>query len=194
MFVAEPELRLLLEAYQLRNPELSERFYNVAKPILWRIAKKYGWGLPKHAIEDVVQETFLTLSNPQLLPFVATQSTARQYLSGHARNAVKTVQVQHGLRRSGSDLDKEPQREFVQIDDLELNSPRGIPVSAIQARHTLDKLFAGFSPDLREACMRVFGEDESQASVAEEVGMNRFAFARRFAGVKAIAMQMAAAA
>ena len=194
MTTTEPELTFLLEAYQLRDPELSERFNDVARPILCRMARRHGWGLSKDALDDVVQETFLSLSNPELLPFDSSRSTASQYLLGRLLNAVKTIQTVHGLRRSGSDFDNEPQREFVPIEDLELTSTLGVPVNAIEARHTVQKVFARIDGRIRSACMRVFGETESQKAVAADLNMSRFALARKLSGVRTMAIQMLAAA
>src|SRR5580692_10206823 len=136
MTTAEPELGFLLEAFQLSEPQLCDRFDEVARPILRRMAAKNGYGLPADAIEDVVQETFLALCAPKLLKFDSSRGTANQYLLGRVLNAVKTTQVAFGLRRSGSDFEAEPQRQFVSIEtDMELVSPRGVPVDAILARH-----------------------------------------------------------
>ena len=190
MNIAEPELDFLLEAYQLRDPEFSERFNDVARPIMWSMGRRHGWGLPKDVINDVVQEAFLSLSNPELLPFDASRSTATQYLLGRVLNAVKTIQIVHGLKRSGSDFENEPQREFVPIDDLELTSTLGVPVNAIQARHTVQKIFARIDSGLRDACMRVLGDNESQASVAADMNMSRFALARKLSAIKTMAIQM----
>jgi hypothetical protein len=190
----EPELGFLLEAYQLRDPELSERFHDIAAPILRRMARRHGYGLPNDAFDDVVQEAFLSISNSELVPFDPSRSTARQYLLGRVLNAVKTIQIVHGLRRAGSDFDKEPQRQFVPIEDLELTSTLDIPVNAIQARHTVGKIFAELDGGILIACLRVYGDDESQESVATEMRMSRFALARKLSGVKAVALQMMAAA
>jgi DNA-directed RNA polymerase specialized sigma24 family protein len=191
---AEPELAFLLEAYQLRDPELSERFHDVAAPILRRMAKRHGYGLPKHAIDDVIQETFLSLSNSEILLFYPSRSTASQYLLGRVLNAVKTIQIIYGLRRAGSDFDSEPQREFVAIEDMNLTSTLDVPVGAILARHTVQKVFASLDGGLRSACMRVYGDDESQESVAADMNISRFALARKLSGVKAMALHMMAAA
>jgi DNA-directed RNA polymerase specialized sigma24 family protein len=190
----EPELGSLLAAYQLQNPELSILFVAAAGQILRRMATKHGRGLPKHEIEDVVQETFLSLANPALVAFDASRGNASAYLQGRLLNAVKTVQTMNGLRRAGTDFDKEPQREFVPIDDLELASPRGIRINEISARHTAHKLFKDVDADVREACMRVYAEGEPRTSVAADLKMNRFALARKLSVVRANALQMMAAA
>lgn len=190
----EPELGSLLAAYQLLNPELSQQFESAAGPILRRMAKKHGHGLPKDAIDDVVQETFLSLVNPDLVAFDEARGTASHYLQGRLMNAVKTVQVASGLRRNGSDFENEPQREFVSVDDLELVSHRGIRFEEIQARHTLRKLFKDVDATVTEACMRVYGEGEPQTTVAADLKINRFALARKFSVIRASALQMAAAA
>ena len=67
----ERDLDDLLEAFQLRDPLLSEEFHAVASPQLRRWAKRkgWGWGLPKDAIEEVVQEVFLSISNPVTVRF-----------------------------------------------------------------------------------------------------------------------------
>lgn len=192
--IAEPELGFLLEAFQLRDSDLAERFDAAARPILKRMAKKHGWGLPPDAFEDVVQEAFLSLSNPTHIPFDAARGTPSQYLQGRLKNAVKTIQIVYGLRRTGTDFEKEPQREFVPFDDVSLNCPMGIPVDAIHSRHTLQKMFAGVDDDLRSACLRVFGDDESQSEVAADLNMSRFALARKMSSVCATALQMVAAA
>lgn len=194
MNIAEPELAFLLEAFQLRDPQLSERFDETARPILRRMAVRHGYGLPSDVLDEVVQEAFLSISNPELQRFDAARSTASQYLLGRLLNAVKTVQLEYGLRRSGSDFEKEPQREFVPIGELELTSPRGIPVEAIQASHTVSKIFAGMDDDIRVACMRVYGEEESREAVAADMNMSRFALARKLSSVKSAALQMMAAA
>jgi hypothetical protein len=191
---SEPELGSLLAAYQLLNPELSEQFEAAANPILRRMANKHGHGLPKDAIEDVVQETFMSLVNPDLVAFDASRGTVIHYLQGRLLNAVKTVQVAFGLRRNGSDFENEPQREFVCVDDLELVSQRGIRFEEIQARHTLRKLFKDVDAITLEACMRAYGEGEPQTTVAADLKINRFALARKFSVIRASALQMAAAA
>lgn len=192
----EPELGSLLEAYQLLNPELSTRFEAVAGPILTRMAAKHGYGLPHGAIEDVVQETFLSLANRDLVRFDATRGTASTYLQGRLLNAVKTVQLAHGLKRTGTDFDGEAQREFVDVDDPGLNliSHRGVRFNEIQARITVQKIFKDVAPDVQEACMRVYAEGEAQTSVAADLKMNRFALARKISAVRASALQLMAAA
>ena len=100
----------------------------------------------------------------------------------------------YGLRRTGTDFEKEPQREFVPVDDLNLKCPMGIREDAIHARHTIQKMFAGVDADVRHACLRVYGEEESQSEVAAELNISRFALARRMSGACAAALQMVAAA
>jgi DNA-directed RNA polymerase specialized sigma24 family protein len=192
--IAEPELGYLLEAFQLRHPDLSERFDAVARPILRRMAKKRSWGLPSGTFEDIVQEAFLALSNPTHTQFDPARGTATQYLHGRLKNAVKTIQIVYGLRRIGTDFEKEPQREFVSLDDLELNSQLGIREEAIYSRHTIQKMFAGVDDNVRNACLRVYGEDESQSDVAAELHIGRFTLARRMSDACATALQMVAAA
>src|ERR1035437_6963645 len=111
-----------LQAFQLRDPLLSEELYAVVGPQLRRWAKRKGWGLPKDAIEEVVQEVFLSISKPATVRFDRTRGTATEYLTGRLLNALKTIQTVHGLRRIGSDFDVEAQREFLRVDDLELMS------------------------------------------------------------------------
>src|SRR4051812_290688 len=106
---AEPELAFLLEAYQLRNHNIAEEFDAVARPLLRRLARKHGCGLPQDAIEEVVQEVFLTLANPMIVRFDSARGTSIQYLMGRLLNALKSVQSAHGLRRTGSDFVVEPQ-------------------------------------------------------------------------------------
>jgi DNA-directed RNA polymerase specialized sigma24 family protein len=193
---AEPELAFLLEAFQLRDPdpELSETFDAVARPILRRMAKRHGWGLPKDVIEDVVQEAFLSIANPALVSFDASRGTAIQYLQGRILNAAKSLQVVHGLRRNGSDFENEPQREFVSFDDVSLRSNMEVSLAAIQARQELERLFTGVGDDVREACVRVFAEEESQTAVAADLKLSRFALSRQLSGVRAMAMERLAAA
>jgi hypothetical protein len=190
----ERDLDDLLEAFQLRDPLLSEEFHAVASPQLRRWAKRKGWGLPKDAIEEVVQEVFLSISNPATVRFDRTRGTAMEYLTGRLLNALKTIQTVHGLRRLGSDFAVEAQREFLQVDDPELMSSNVIPFEAINARQLLKKMFAGMDAVVFEACRRIWAEDEPQAAVAEALGMGRFALARKLATVKALSVQFAACA
>jgi hypothetical protein len=191
---AEPELGFLLEAFQKHNPKLSKRFHEVARPILRRMAAKHSYGLPVDVIEDVVEETFVSLLNPKLLKFIASGATPSQYLQGRVLNAVKTTQVAYGQRRAGSDFETEPQRQYVPLEDeLELVSSHGIPVEAIHAGHTLQKMFASVDSGIFNACLRVYGDDESQASVAADMNITRFALARQLMAAKATASQMLAA-
>ena len=114
MSTAEPELGFLLEAFQLSNPApaVCERFDEMARPILERMAAKHGYGLAADLIEEVVQETFLALANPELKKFNSAEATPSQYLHGRILNAVKTTQIANGLRRAGSNFDAESQRRF----------------------------------------------------------------------------------
>jgi DNA-directed RNA polymerase specialized sigma24 family protein len=188
----ERNLDDLLEAFQLRDPLLSEEFHALAGPKLRRWARRKGWGLPKDAIEEVVQEVFLAVSNPVTVRFDRTRGTATEYLTGRLLNALKTIQTVNGLRRLGSDFNSEGQREFVPIDDLELMSANVIPFEAINARHLVRKMFTGMEATVLEACRRVWVEDEPQAAVAETLGMSRFALARKLATVRALSVQFQA--
>src|SRR6476620_2297868 len=76
---AEDELTFLLEGYQLRDSDLSERFHAVARPLLAGMAMKHGWRLPKDVIEEVVQEVFLVLLKPTTVRFEAARGTVSQY-------------------------------------------------------------------------------------------------------------------
>ena len=158
------------------------------------MAAKHGYGLPYDAIEYVVQETFLSLANCKLVRFDASRGTASAYLQGCLMNAVKTVQLSHGLKRTRTDFDDEDQREFVSVDDVELISARGVRFNEIQARLTVQKIFRDVPPQVQEACMRVYAEGEAQTSVAADLKMNRFALARKISAVRVNALQMVAAA
>lgn len=190
--ISEIELAFLLEAFQLPEPQLSEEFYAVAKPVLSRMAQKHGYGLPEDLLEEVVQEAFLALRNPAHVSFDAERGTAQQYLLGRVLNAVKTVQVAYGMRRTGSDFESEPQREFVPIDDLELPASGGINVNAMHADQLVDRIFSGVEDELRSACFRVWVDDEPQSSVADDLGVSRFALARKLAGLKTTSARYAA--
>jgi DNA-directed RNA polymerase specialized sigma24 family protein len=190
---AELELAQLLEAYQLRDPYLSEAFDQAARPVLRRMAKKRCRGLPADAVEDVVQEVFLALANPSTVRYNPARGTAIHYLSGRLMNAVKTMQVGHGLRRYGSDFNTEAQREFVSLDDLELSGVSGISLAAINARQVVHRIFADVPVGLEQACRRVWAEGEPQATVALDLGMSRFALGRKLALVKLLALPFAAA-
>lgn len=183
-----------LQAFQLRDPLLSEELYAVVGPQLRRWAKRKGWGLPKDAIEEVVQEVFLSISKPATVRFDRTRGTATEYLTGRLLNALKTIQTVHGLRRIGSDFDVEAQREFLRVDDLELMSSNVIPFEAINARHLVKKMFADMDATVFEACLRVWAEVEPQTAVAEALGMGRFTLARKLATVKVLSVQFAACA
>ena len=126
--------------------------------------------------------------------FDRTRGTATEYLTGRLLNALKTIQTVHGLRRLGSDFTTEAQREFVPVDDLELMSSNVIPFEAINARHLVKKMFAGMEANVFEACRRVWAEDEPRAAVAEDLGLSRFALARKLATVKALSVQFATCA
>lgn len=190
----ERDLDVLLEAFQLRVPVLSEEFHALTGPQLRRWAKRKGWGLPKDLIEEVVQEVYLSISNPMTVRFDRTRGTATEYLTGRLLNALKTIQTVHGLRRIGSDFSVEAQREFVPVDDLELTSSNVIPFEAINARHLVKKLFAGMDATVLEACRRVWAEDEPQVAVANALGISRFALARKLAAVRAHSVQFAVCA
>jgi hypothetical protein len=191
---AEIQLTFLLEAYQLRTPQLSEEFEAASRPVLRRMAKKHGIGLPDDVQEEVVQEVFLALANPSLVRFDPARGTVNQYLLGRVLNAVKTVQVSQGLRRTGSDFESEPQREFVTVDGLEFPASGGIQLGAMHARELVKRMFSGLGAELQQACFRVWADEEPQARVALDLGMSRFALARKLAGVKAMCAPYAALA
>jgi len=188
---SEIEFTFLLDAYQFGSSELSEKFDSVARPLLRGWAKQNGWGLPAYALEDVVQEVFASLANPATVRFDPVRGTVEEYLLGRLLNAVKTMQSLHGLRRTGTDFEQDSQREFVPLDDLDLRSPHGVLLSAINAREVAAKIFNGVDSNVKDACMRVWADGESQAAVAAELGMSRFALARKLARVKAGSMQYA---
>jgi hypothetical protein len=195
MTTAEPELGFLLEDFQTPDPQLADRFNEVARSILRRIAAKRSYGLSDDVINDVVQEAFLSLLNPNLVRFDSSRGTASHYLQGRVLNAVKTTQVAYGLRRTGSDFEAEPQREYVPIDDeMPLVSTHGVDVDAILARQSLEKLFANVDRSIFDACVRVYGDDESQSAVAEEMNISRFALARQMTAANAAAAQILMAA
>lgn len=194
MSAAEPDLSSLLQAFQLPDPNIYDSFDEVVRPILRRMAAAHSYGLPKDVLDEVVQEAFLSLYNPNLQRFNLATSTANQYLLGRVLNAVKTTQISHGLRRSGSDFDNEPQREFVPLEDANLTSTMGVPLEAIQARQTVQRIFAKIDGGMQTAIMRVYGEDESQEAVAADMKISRFALGRKLSGVKIAALQMMAAA
>lgn len=194
MPTTEPELAFLLGAYQLRDQYLAEQFDAATRPLLRSMARKRAWGLPKDAIEEVVQEVFLALLKPGAVSFDPQRGTARQYLMGRLLNAVKSVQIANGLRRTGSDFEEEAQREFVPLDDARMPLSNVIPFAAINARQLVGKMFADAGAEFQDACLRVWGDGESQAAVAEEMGLTRFALARKLVAVKATSVQYASCA
>jgi hypothetical protein len=64
----------------------------------------------------------------------------------------------------------------------------------MHARYLLTKIFSGVGAELQRACFRVWVDHEPQAAVAIDLGMSRFALARKLAGVKVMAAQHAALA
>jgi hypothetical protein len=192
MHAADPELAFLLEAYRLRDPELSKTFDALARPIFRRMARKHGIGLPDDAIEEVVQEVFLGLLNPLSKAFDQSRGTVRQYLLGRVLNAVKTVQVGCGLRRAGSDFDREPQRQFLPLDDLEMGGDDPFLGEPLHARQMVRKIFSEAGADMERVCTRVWADRESQTAVASDLGISRFALARKLAAVKITSAKHAA--
>jgi len=158
------------------------------------MARRHGYGLPNGVLEEVVQEAFLALVNPSLAPFSRTggRGTARQYLLGRLLNAVKTVQVREGLRRTGSDFEAEAQRQFVPLEDAVVPPAFGASLSAIHARHLVSRMFAGLGADVAQACRRVWAEGEPLAAVALDLGMSRIALARKLSAVKKVCAEFAA--
>lgn len=191
---SEPDLDSLLEAFQLGDPFLSREFDIVGRPIIWMWARRHGWGLPRDVVEEIVQEVFLAVSNPTTVRFDRRAGTATKYLLGRLLNAVKTVQTDYGLRRLGSDFTAEGQREFKPVEDADLVSPNVIPFEAINARHLVKKMLVGVEAVVIEACHRVWVEEEPLSVVAVELGMSRFALARKLAAVRALSVQFAACA
>jgi hypothetical protein len=192
MCTADPELAFLLEAYRLRDPELSKTFDVAARPIFRRMARKHGIGLPDDAIEEVVQEVFLGLLNPLSAVFDQKRGTVKQYLLGRVLNAVKTVQIGCGLRRAGSDFESEPQRQFLPLDDFEMAETDRFLGEPIHAREMIRKIFSECGADMQRVCMRVWADRESQAAVACDLGISRFALARKLAAVKITSAKHAA--
>jgi DNA-directed RNA polymerase specialized sigma24 family protein len=194
MPVADPEFAFLLDAYRQRDPLLSETLDAAVRPLLRRMARKRLGLLPKDAVSDIVQEVFLGLLNPQTAPFDAARGTMKSYLLGRALNAVKTVQISWGLRRAGSDFETEPQRQFVPLQEWEPISAGALPFGQLHAREMAAKVLAGLDPQMGRACTRVWADDEPQADVALEMGISRFALARRLAAIKTASAKFAACA
>jgi DNA-directed RNA polymerase specialized sigma24 family protein len=194
MPVADPEFAFLLDAYRQRDPLLSETFDAAVRPLLRRMARKRLGRLPDDAVSDIVQEVFLGLLNPETAPFDVARGTMKRYLLGRVLNAVKTVQISWGLRRSGSDFDTEPQRQFVPLQEWETVSAGYLPLGQLHAREMADKVFAGLDPEMERACTRVWADHEPQADVALDLGISRFALARRLAAIKTASAKFAACA
>jgi len=192
MNTADPELAFLLEGYRLRDPELSKKFDVAVRRLLRRMARKLRGTLPEDAIEEVVQEVFLGLLNPLSAEFDSQRGTVEKYLLGRVLNAVKTVQVSRGLRRAGSNFDNEPQRQFLPLEDYETTGTSTFPFHPLHAQLMVRKIFAGFGDDLERAGLRVWGNRESQATVASDLGMSRFALSRKLAAVKTTSAKYAA--
>ena len=73
-------------------------------------------------------------------------------------------------------------------------SPRGINENAIHDCHTVQKIFAQADPSILKACVRVYGEEESQVAVAADMKMSRFALSTQMSAATAMAVQILAAA
>ena len=58
----------------------------------------------------------------------------------------------------------------------------------------LCRRFLGIRGDMKEACLRVWVEGDPQSVVAEELGMSRWALARKLARVKAVSVRYAESA
>jgi hypothetical protein len=65
-------------------------------------------------------------------------------------------------------------------------------LAAIHARQLVKRIFAGVDAEVEQACLRVWAEREPQAAVAADLGMSRFALARKMAAVKMRSVQFQA--
>jgi len=82
----------------------------------------------------------------------------------------------------------------VTVDGLEFPASGGIQLGAMHARELVKRMFSGLGAELQQACFRVWADEEPQARVALDLGMSRFALARKLAGVKAMCAPYAALA
>ncbi|TAN24252.1 MAG: hypothetical protein EPN33_00320 [Acidobacteria bacterium] len=180
----DDELGRLIEAYQRRDFSQFEEFHSVVRPELLRMARKRSYGLAVDVIDEVVQEVFLGLIDPSLVRLRDVNCTARQYLVGRVSNAVKKVRVRQGLRRTGIYPDPGCGREFVAFDEAAVAPVLSDLSVAIQARQLLAAIFAGFGGGVVLACCRVWCEHEPLAAVALDLGVSRFALARKLMAVR----------
>ncbi len=176
------EFAFLLEGFHTGDHLRSEQFYAVVRPILFRMAKKRRCGLSLDQVEDVVQETFLALLRRGVVRFDPDRGDVSEYLLGRLLNAIKAIRTQYGSTRGFS----------VPLEELKYPLLSRDTVEALDSRHLACRILEGVPNPIREACFRVLAEDEAQTVVALEMGLTRFALARKLRAIKLAALQMAA--
>lgn len=181
------EFAFLLEGFQSEDPARSTRFDKVARPLLFRLAKRHNWGLSEDQLEEVVQEAFLCLLRKGVVRFNPQRGDVAQYLLGRLLNAVKTVRAQYGLKRAaGVGVSVELER----VENA-LLSKSVVSIEAINSRQVARRILLNLEPALKEACYRVLADHEPKTVVAADLRLNRFALARRIRAVKVFALQFA---
>jgi len=176
------EFAFLLEGLRTGDAARSEQFYAIAHPILFRMAQKRRFGLSRDQIEDIVQETLLALLRKSVVPFDPERGDLSEYLLGRLLNARKAIRVQYGEMRGVT----------VPLEELKNPPLSKDTVSALESRHMAGRIFRGVPDRIRVACFRVLAEHEAQTVVAMDIGLTRFALARKIRAVRLRALQMAA--
>jgi RNA polymerase sigma factor (sigma-70 family) len=143
-------------------------FGDTLKKITARTCRRYS--LQKQELEDVLAETFHQLFNPGIVRFSAHRGIPASYLKGLAQNAARKVLTQLGKRRRNDDGSSVKR----------YRSPSSIPSPAenTEVRDTVDFIMAQATPRIRRALELCYWEDWPLQSIAEDLGMSRFALRR----------------
>jgi DNA-directed RNA polymerase specialized sigma24 family protein len=176
------EFAFLLEGLSAGDEARSEQFYKFAHPVLFRMAQKRRFSLSRDQIEDIIQETLLALVRKRVVPFDPQRGNISAYLLGRLLNARKAIRLQYGEMRGVS----------VPLEELKNPLPSKDTVSVLESRDMARLILRGVPDRIRDACIRVLVENEAQTVVATDIGLTRFALARKIRAVCLRALQMAA--
>jgi len=176
------EFAFLLDGFLLEDELCANQFDALVRPVLFRMAKKRRFELPLDQKDDVVQETFLALFRKSVVRFDPERGVFSDYLLGRILNSLKAIRSQYDQTRV----------VVVPLDEMKNPLLSKDTVEAFDSVQIAKRILEGVPAPMREACFRVLAENEAQTVVAVEMGLTRYALARKIRAVKLAALKMSA--
>ena len=181
----------VLRDFQNGVPNAELTFLSVFGPYIENVARSrcaaHGLRQPED-VEDVTQETFRLLLDPQITRYENVMSPVKSYVAGHVYNAARITAVayRHGPSTSSTPV-------HVTLDNAdELPAPSN-GVAEAEFRLLLHDIAKGTDATSRSILSAVHAENATVVEVAARFHLTRFQVHRRLNAIYAVARSVLAA-